>query len=274
MGPAYGQEQLRWLERSLLPQLPSAAQLLDLCCGTGQLIQPLLERGYQVTGLDGSEAMLNYARENAPRANFWLDDARTFSSPIQFDAVFSTSASLNHIMSLEALTEVFQNVYRSLQPSGFFLFDLNHPGQMQKWWRGQIVEGEIDSRYAWILRPSYEPTHHQGAFEVSLFEAPRWPSQSWGKRLMYLLRAPLYRLLSLRRLTRFRLKLLCYFSRLEPDWQRSDLNYPVKGHAIADVRLALQQTGFEQICIETIEGADKIDDNYSAHFICRKGAQP
>ena len=39
--------------------------LLDLCCGTGQLAVHFLEASYRVVGLDASEDMLTYARENA-----------------------------------------------------------------------------------------------------------------------------------------------------------------------------------------------------------------
>jgi len=44
-----------------LPEgVPENPQILDLCCGTGELAQSLQNKGYQVTGLDGSEEMLHY----------------------------------------------------------------------------------------------------------------------------------------------------------------------------------------------------------------------
>ena len=39
-------------------------RVLDLCCGTGQLALYFLEKGYRVVGIDLSEHMLRYAREN------------------------------------------------------------------------------------------------------------------------------------------------------------------------------------------------------------------
>ena len=39
----------------MLARLPPSARTLDLCCDTGQLEQGLARRGYQVTGIDGSE---------------------------------------------------------------------------------------------------------------------------------------------------------------------------------------------------------------------------
>jgi len=124
-GPKFCQKGLPLLEKLLLQHLPQEAHILDLCCGTGQIAQQLLTKGYRVTGLDGSEAMLHYARENAPTGQFILGDARLFEFPPTFHAVISTNATFNHVMNLEELKSVFHNVYAALLDNGFFLFDLN-----------------------------------------------------------------------------------------------------------------------------------------------------
>src|SRR5262245_571076 len=62
----------------LFPHLTPGSRILDLCCGTGQIAAGLIERGYLVTGLDGSQAMLDFARENAPGAELIRADARSF----------------------------------------------------------------------------------------------------------------------------------------------------------------------------------------------------
>ena len=136
MGLSYAQNQLKTIEKILLPKLTEQSQILDLCCGTGQLVKLLCDRGYQVTGLDGSEQMLQYARTHAPQSNFILGDARNFSLTKPVDAVISTSASLNHIMSLEELKTVFTQVNSALNNGGWFLFDVNHHQQLTKWWNG------------------------------------------------------------------------------------------------------------------------------------------
>ena len=58
------------LGRLLLPEVPRGGRVLDLCCGTGQLAAGLINLGLRVTGIDGSEVMLGYARANAPGADF------------------------------------------------------------------------------------------------------------------------------------------------------------------------------------------------------------
>jgi SAM-dependent methyltransferase len=105
-------------------KLPDKAKILDLCCGTGQLAKILTEKGYRVTGIDGSEEMLRCARQNAPDAKFILKDARTFKFSPVYDAAFCTFDSLNHIMVLKELHQVFRNVYNCLAKNGIFIFDM------------------------------------------------------------------------------------------------------------------------------------------------------
>lgn len=267
MGPQYCKSQLRSLEIMLLSQLPQGAHLLDLCCGTGHLMQPLLERGYRVTGLDGSEAMLDYARQNAPQGKFILDDARTFKKNNSFDGVISSSASLNHVLNLEELKAVCSSVYDALKPNGLFLFDLNHAGQMKKWWKSQVAEGEIESDFAWYVTPNYDSTSRMGNFKITLFQAPSrrsWRGKGHWKKL-------LYKLLSLKLLTKFRLKVLSKFQQWEKTWHRLDITYEVRGYYPYEVATALTEVGFTQVQVKTIDGRTDLDNNHSAYFLCRKG---
>src|SRR5919108_4251529 len=52
-------------------------RLLDVACGTGNTIVPMLARGYEVTGVDISEAMLELARSKTEaRAHLLRADMR------------------------------------------------------------------------------------------------------------------------------------------------------------------------------------------------------
>ena len=107
------------LEKLFLQHLPQKASILDLCCGAGHLAQRLQDREYQITGLDGSSKLLRYARENSSKSKFILDDARYFKLPASFDGVVSSNYGLNHVTTLEELTNVFQNVYKALASKWF-----------------------------------------------------------------------------------------------------------------------------------------------------------
>src|SRR5260370_20555519 len=55
----------------------SPSTVLDLACGTGNVTLELERRGYRVTGVDNSEAMLRQARAKpAQHARLLLQDAR------------------------------------------------------------------------------------------------------------------------------------------------------------------------------------------------------
>lgn len=76
-------EELAGVVASLPPM-----RTLDVACGTGFLTRHL--RG-EVTGLDQSDAMLTFARENAPRATFVQGDALDLPFPDgAFDRLFAS----------------------------------------------------------------------------------------------------------------------------------------------------------------------------------------
>ncbi|MBE9034054.1 class I SAM-dependent DNA methyltransferase [aff. Roholtiella sp. LEGE 12411] len=153
------------------------ANILDLCCGTGHITQHLIEQGYQVTGLDISEGMLQYARENAPKAKLILDDAKFFNLPSTFDAVISANAGLNEIINFEDLQQVFAKVYDSLLNNGVFLFGLNLE-DFYKSWHGAISDGDIKDDLAWACCDSYNPEEKIGQFRITIFQMVE---ESWQR---------------------------------------------------------------------------------------------
>lgn len=124
-GPAYGRRALPTLRAILRERLERTSRLLDLCCGAGHVSRVLTELGHQVVGIDGSRRLLAYARSNASRAEFQHADARNFDRLSEFDGALCFNDSLNHILTADELRTAFVNVFRSLRPGGWFLFDLN-----------------------------------------------------------------------------------------------------------------------------------------------------
>jgi hypothetical protein len=114
--------------------------------------------------------MLDYARENAPDGKFILDDARLFQLSPTYHAVVSTSVGLNHMMSLDELKTVFQNVYAALLENGWFLFDLNLEGRFQSYGTESVlIEGDVKDEYAWARRQSYNPEEKISPLSMTIF---------------------------------------------------------------------------------------------------------
>ena len=122
---------------------------LDLCCGAGHLATHLLESGYTVTGIDLSEHMLLYARENTRRyvesgqAKFIRADAGDFSLDERFGLVVSTYDSLNHLEDEQALANCFRCVHAVCD--GYFIFDLNTRRGLQNWNGIRVDDGSDDA---------------------------------------------------------------------------------------------------------------------------------
>lgn len=125
--------------------------ILDLCCGTGQLAVHFLEKGYRVVGLDLSEHMLHHARENARayiesgQARFIQGDASDFTLDESFGLIVATFDSLNHLENEEALRRCFQCAEAAAVGEGYFIFDLNTRSGLRRWNSIQVDESSEDA---------------------------------------------------------------------------------------------------------------------------------
>lgn len=116
----YGKGLLAVLE----PQ--AGERILDLGCGTGHLAQTIAETGAYVVGIDSSLEMVEQARKAYPEIEFLVADARSFSFPYQFDAVFS-NATLHWIPEAERVVE---RVSAALHPGGRFVAEFGGKGNV------------------------------------------------------------------------------------------------------------------------------------------------
>ena len=135
----------------VLERHPVAGQrALDLACGTGTLALILADAGWDVVGLDSSQAMLALARAKAAGADmtgaltFVYGDMRDPNAKCKiqnakrsadhsafcilhsaFDLVTCTYDSLNYLLDEDDLARCFDGVARALRPGGLFFADMN-----------------------------------------------------------------------------------------------------------------------------------------------------
>ena len=171
-GPEFCRTALAVLKRLLFPKLSTGDHILDLCCGTGQLAAELVSHGYRVTGVDASQVMLQFARKNAPEATFICDDARSLNHGLltgNFDACVSVFDSLNHILMLSELTEVFRRVHSALAVNGSFVFDLNTEEEFEVGAREAGFD-IIEDDHACMVRSRYNGHERLKEYHVTTFK--------------------------------------------------------------------------------------------------------
>lgn len=103
--------------------------VLELACGTGQLLEPIARGGQPVVGLDLAAPMLDVARERLRGAPAELveGDMRHFDLARSFGMVFIARNSLLHLHATDDLLACLRSVRRHLEPDGVFVLDVFNP---------------------------------------------------------------------------------------------------------------------------------------------------
>lgn len=101
--------------------------VIDFGCGSGIWAAELGSAGYDVVGVDISPAMLEIARQRAPRATFHQSSFREFQLP-RCRAVTALGEVFNYLFdeshSERELAELCGRIYAALEPGGLLIFDV------------------------------------------------------------------------------------------------------------------------------------------------------
>ena len=178
-GAEYHGQAFPVVDHLLLSGLKSGADVLDVCCGTGQFTQRVRDAGFRVMGVDASAEMLRYARDNVPDVEFVLADIREFRLNRSFAGAYSVFESLNHIPDLDGLSRAFRCIHHHLEPGAQFLFDLNGEEAFSLFWNdtSAIVE---DDRVC-VLRSEFDQKSRLAKCAITLFEqSPDWQRKDFA----------------------------------------------------------------------------------------------
>jgi SAM-dependent methyltransferase len=124
--------------------------ILELACGTGRALIPLIRQGYQVTGVDLSPAMLEVARRKLTaegltgRATLVAQDMRELSLEGRFNLAFVAVNSFMHLLSMDDQLDALGRIHQHLNPGGLLLLDLFNPdlGRLLDF-RGQVTLDKV-----------------------------------------------------------------------------------------------------------------------------------
>jgi SAM-dependent methyltransferase len=118
----------------------SAHSVLDLGCGTGQLLRRAAADGHSgvLVGVDPAAAMLAVAARDAGPVAWLQGDAQTVDVGQLFELVTMTGHAFQEFLTDDDVRMLLSNVRRHLEPEGRFAFETRNPAA--KAWQSWIPE--------------------------------------------------------------------------------------------------------------------------------------
>lgn len=112
-------------------RLPTGSKVLDIGCGTGRPIaEYLLQKGFQVTGVDGSHKMIELAKQYVPQARLFLQDMRALQLNEKFDALILWHSSFH--LPQDDQRALFKSLKEHANPKALLLFT-SGPSHGEAW---------------------------------------------------------------------------------------------------------------------------------------------
>ena len=107
--------------------------VIDLGCGSGILSRAIYQAGYDVLGVDISEAMITLARQRVPRGEFRAETLLKAKLPRSV-AVAAVGEVFNYLFDPQiigsGLSKLLRRIHGALESGGVFLFDVAEPGRV------------------------------------------------------------------------------------------------------------------------------------------------
>jgi SAM-dependent methyltransferase len=161
-----------WLG-SMLPELEAHGltgnRLLDVACGTGKSLMPMLRRGWSVTGCDISAQMVAVAQSKVgAEVDLRVADVRELPEIGEFDLVLALGDIVNYLLDEAGLIAGLTRIRRNLAPTGLLLFDANTIHMYRTFFATEEVVERAEDRLIWRGRTA--PDAAPGVTAEATFE--------------------------------------------------------------------------------------------------------
>jgi SAM-dependent methyltransferase len=142
--------------------------VLELGSGTGRILIPLLENGFDVTGIDTSPDMVNrcYQSSNIKglKPDVIIESILNFELPRKFNLIMLDSAGLGLFVNDNDIHKMFERVTAHLKPGGLFIFEFEQvPAEYNKdnkTWKGDWLAGDNQTVISWRNKIKYNSDTH------------------------------------------------------------------------------------------------------------------
>lgn len=148
---------------------PKASSLLELGCGTGSYLS-YLSKFYKVCGIDSSLNMLAIARNKLPNTPLYKNNMTSFQFTNTFDAIICLNDTVNHLMKLSHLTNLFSKVHSHshLNHNGLWVFDINTEYKLDKLSKSTPTVHQFNDSY--FITKVYKKKQNIYEWDLRIFE--------------------------------------------------------------------------------------------------------
>lgn len=162
-----------WLERLeglALEHGLSGRRVLDVACGTGKSLLPLVRRGYDGAGCDLSAGMLERARTALPDAPLHRADMRALPRSLgTFDWITCLDDALNYLLGDDDLACALTSMAGLLRAGGLLTFDLNSLSAHRQGFTQTFVVEQPGLFCCWEGRGCAPAPGEPGSADISIF---------------------------------------------------------------------------------------------------------
>lgn len=99
-------------QEQFLKMIPKNGTILDVMCGTGRDSNIMESKGYQVTGVDDVEEMLDISKQEVPKVKFIKQDARKLQLGKTYDGVWCNLGIF--MFPKEEIPQVLKNISKHM----------------------------------------------------------------------------------------------------------------------------------------------------------------
>lgn len=111
-----------WLDR-FIACLPECGRVLDVGCGSGEPIaEYLISQGFELTGIDAAQAMIDICAKRFPDADWQTMDMRSLHLPDRFDGIVAWDSFFH--LNQDEQRSVLQKFWQHLNSGGALLLTI------------------------------------------------------------------------------------------------------------------------------------------------------
>lgn len=127
-----------------LPFVMSARTVLDVGCGTGELLRMARDAGHtgRLCGLDPAEAMLAQARRRRPGVEWVLGEPETACWEGEFELAVMTGHAFQVFVEDDRLRSSLASIRSALTRDGRFMFETRNPAARA--WEQWVPKNEVE----------------------------------------------------------------------------------------------------------------------------------